>query len=1033
MRKNNNFILWLLLLMILTGGDAAAENPISGSIIGAVVDRENHPLPGATATLISPVLPVARTFITSEAGLIIFPSLPPNDGYRIRVEMPGFKTLLIPGIPVLLGKTTRVRIQMIVTTIAETITISPDVRLIDSRLSGFRQHALREQVDAFPFQRQMDELIQSMPGAVTVDEKRRQTVSLLGGTARNLLVVLDGIPLNDPASSTPSVTLNMDIIDEIVFDLGGLPAETGSTDGAVIHLISRTGGERLSGQLRTDFSNDGLTEDLIPDTAREPLGLKRAEQFSRYRDVSLSFSGPISPQKILFFLNARQLTWDKNHPFSPENRLLSFSAIEGNGLSPEDKNPFDIRHAEWMGFAKLSLQLTSNFRYSGLIHLSTVTEPVDGIHLDPSTAWSSTLVREHEMNYAMSHQFQWIPNQRTYVDIRGSFVRRDLPLRSRLESRGRYSYYDDLLDVSWGNAEISRDSIRKKLSAGLSLTKYIDLFPGGLHEIKAGFEYEIGESHLDWYRQGGNPYFSYWNDFAGGNPYYYSTAERIGRLEIFPCPGEEGRWDLQYDTRRLGAWLQDSFTRGRLTLNAGLRLEMLHLTAAEHSRPELRYSQPGPLQNPALETNELLVSLIRQWHEDIGPISPWDALTTPTKSLIHWTTLSPRLGLVYDLFGSGKTALKFSFSRTYEPMWIDQFSAGGIFDIRTINYVWTDSNANGLMDLPGTDMYGLTDLTIPGPDESVFVDNLSSPWTTEWMAGIEQELFLNLRLSFRCLYRINRNIIETIDVQNGFDPEASDEKGLIWIPFSVIDPGWDGRFNTQDDSEITVYGLREDRPLPQFRGANPANARREYLAFLFTLDKRMANNWQLHASFLYSRQTGNTGAGYAAVRGQTSAFDNPNSLLFSWGALEYDRPLQLKILASYVLPFDFMLSAFFQAGSGRPWQRTFSRINLPPSAPVQNYFIAVPAEKNGERRGPSTTNLDLRLEKTFDLGKNRSLNIHFDVFNVGGRSGFNVQEDPQGQLTAGADPPLYVTSLDYGRITSIYGVRSVRIGLQLTF
>ncbi|MCJ7681684.1 MAG: carboxypeptidase regulatory-like domain-containing protein, partial [Candidatus Aminicenantes bacterium] len=934
MRNKIIFILWLLLVIILSGGAAAAESPKSGSIIGAVVDKENHPLPGATATLFSPILPVARTFITSEAGLIIFPALPPGAAYRIRVEMPGFKTLLIPGIPVLLGKTTQIRVEMIVTIIAETITVSPDSRLIDTRSAGFQQHETREQVNAFPFQRSLDELIQSVPGAVIADEGRRPTVSLMGGTARNLQVVLDGIPLNDPASSTVSVRPNLDIIDEVVFDLGGLPAETGPADGTVIHLVSKTGGERLSGQLRTDFSNEGLTEDLIPDETREPLGLNKAEQFSRYRDVSLSLSGPISPQKIWFFLNVRQLFWEKNHPFTPEHRLLSFSAIEGASLSPEDKIPFDLRHEEWMGFAKLNLQLTSNFRYSGLVHLSTVTEPIDSIQLDPSTAWSSTLSRGQEMNYATSHQFQWIPDQRTYVDIRGSFIRRALPLRSRLESRGRYSYYDDRLEVSWGNAEISRDSIRKKLTAGLSLIKYIDLFPGGLHEIKAGVEYEKGESQLDWYRQGGNPYFSYWNDFAGGNPYYYSTAGRIGRLEIYPCPGEDNRWDNRYNTHRLGAWLQDSFTKGRLTLNMGFRFDLLHLSAGEHSRPELRYSYPGPLQNPILETNALLESLIQQWHEDIGPISPWDALITPTKSLIHWTTLSPRFGLVYDLFGTGKTALKFSFSRTYEPVWINQFSAGGIYDIRTINYAWTDSNANGLMDLPGTDLYGLTSLSIPDPDESAYVEDLSSPWTNEWMVGLEHELFRHLHLGFRCLYRINRNIIETIDVKNGFDPDATDEKGLIWIPFNVSDPGWDGRFNTQDDNDITVYGLREDRPFPLLKGANPANARRDYLAFLFTLDKRMADNWQLRTSFLFSRQTGNIAAGYAAVRGQTSAFDNPNSLIFSWGALEYDRPLQLKILGSYVLPYDFMLSVFFQAGSGRPWQRTFSRINLPPSAPV---------------------------------------------------------------------------------------------------
>ena len=164
MRNKKYIILWLLLVMTLSGEGITAESIKSGTILGAVIDRENHPLPGATATLVHPDLSIPRTFITSEAGLIIFPSLPPEEGYRIQVEMPGFKTLLIPGIPVQLGKTTQLRIQMTVTTIAETITVPLDSQLIDMRSSGLQENVSREIMNDFPFQRQLDELIQSVSG-----------------------------------------------------------------------------------------------------------------------------------------------------------------------------------------------------------------------------------------------------------------------------------------------------------------------------------------------------------------------------------------------------------------------------------------------------------------------------------------------------------------------------------------------------------------------------------------------------------------------------------------------------------------------------------------------------------------------------------------------------------------------------------------------------------------------------------------------------------------------------------------------------
>ena len=349
----------------------------------------------------------------------------------------------------------------------------------------------------------------------------------------------------------------------------------------------------------------------------------------------------------------------------------------------------------------------------------------------------------------------------------------------------------------------------------------------------------MGATHLDWYRRVEILIFPTGAIFWRRSLFLFNRrTESEGWKSTLP--GEENRWDISHHTRRLGAWLQDSYTRGRLTLHGGLRWDFSRLKAAEAGHSELRYSRPGPLQNPALEKNALLESLIQQWHENIGPVSPWDEQSIPSISLVRWTTLSPRLGVVYDLFGTGQTVLKFSFSRLYEPVLIDPFRAGGIFDFRTVNYAWTDSNANGLMDLPDTDSYVLTSLKHPGINETAFVEDLSSPWTNEWMAGIEQEIFHELQLGFRFLYRSNKNLIETIDVQNGFDPDAMDDKGSIWIPFTIQDPGWDGLFNTQDDQDITVYGLRQDRPVPLLKGANPSKARRQYLALLFTLDKRMA-------------------------------------------------------------------------------------------------------------------------------------------------------------------------------------------------
>jgi len=1027
-----SMILCLALLLSTLGFSQGRQ---TGSISGSVLDTEGNALPGATVTLTGPKLLGTRSYVTSDAGKFRFPSLQPGRGYSVKVEMPGFKTTTQPDIYVNVGRTTEININLDVTSLEEEVTVTAVSPVVDVQTSKISVNYSADFIQSIPMNRDLYDIQNSIPGAIADGADYRRTSSILGGTVRSTLYALDGVPMNDPATFYSMANINVDVYEEMEVGIGALPAEVGQTDSAYINIVTKSGGNRFSGQVTGYYTGDSLAENLISMEDIEALNLDEPEKFTDYKDFSVNFGGPLIKDKIWFFMNGRRLVWGQKNPRVPETRLAPIAEANPGMFSPVELEHYDLAHQEWLGFAKLTFQLTKNIRYMGMLHYNHIYEPVYTNRVGNSYSWAYTGVWNHENTYTTTHQFNWVLDQNTFMDIRGTFIHRFFPINSRDEFGGNYTFYDRSEAVYWGYTSYDDEYIRKKYLGSASITKFMDDFIGASHEFKAGFEFEQTEYHRDWYRRGGNPYYSYWRDFVGNNPYYYSTSGKRGRLRIRMCPGEPGLWDVQDHTRRFSAYLQDSIDTGRLAINVGLRIDKSFQYEPEQTRPYLpsTYNHPAPLQNPDLGTNDLLLALMDQWHTDYGTVSPWDELSTPYKKPVDFLTLSPRIGFVYDLFGDGKTAVKASFSRYYEPVWSAKYNAAQIFGANSVSFYWYDDNANKLMDLPGTDTYRPTSQPNQDPDYSYYISDLKPPYMHEFTAGIEHELVRDFKLGFQFVYKINKNLVEDIDINNGYDPAATDENGLIWLPFSFTDPGWDQEIGTDDDQQLTVYGLRDDRPEPTWQGINPPEAERKYWATILTFDKRMSNNWQLKGSIMYSRFKGNTDPGYSATEGGSSMFDDPNVMVNSYGAVSYDRPLQIRLMASVILPYDIILSSYFQHRSGSAWGRTFSRVYFPDSFDVQDSYVGVNAEPDGTRRNPPYTNIDLRLEKAFNFGDFARLNVYVDIFNLAGRSGVNINQNTALWYRGDRDPVEWYPDTTYADITSIYGVRSIRIGARFSF
>jgi hypothetical protein len=1034
MKRSLPVILSVILLLAAGSVGYGQVGRQSGSLHGQVVDKEKVALPGATVTLSGPALMGTKSYLTAENGSFRFPLLGPGE-YQVKAEMPNFQTVVMTGINISVGKTSEVTIEMETAKVAEQVTVVATAPVVDVQASKMSVNFSSQFLASIPMNRDLYDIQNAIPGSVAEGIDYRRMSSILGGTLRSNLYALDGVPMNDPAVNYSMANINVDVYDEIEFEMGAHPAEVGQTDSTYINIVTKSGSNKYSGGAVFYFTDKSLGENLFTPEQIKSLNVNPPEKFLGYKDLSLNFGGPIIKDRLWFFLNGRRQVWTQANPNTPEMRMINAGFTD-----PEKIKHYDVEHQEWLGFGKLTFQLTPNIKYMGMLHYNHIYEPVYQNSLGSDASFEYVRIWDHENTYTTTHQFNVILDQNTFVDVRGTYVRRFFPLHSMTPND--YTYYDNTAKVYWGAAGYNDEYIRKKTLGSVSITRFQDSFLGADHEFKAGAEFEQGEYHRDWWRE--NPYYSYWADWKTQNPYYSSTTAYRGRLRIRTSTPNKGMWDVQDHARRFSGFLQDSASFGRLTVNLGLRLDYSYAYEPEQSRPKLRYDAAPPQGNPALVAqygpNYLIEALTLQAYADGQKYAPWDALTTPWKKPVEFTTLSPRLGLVYDVFGTGKTAVKLSYSRYFEPIWTSKYNGGQIFGAGSVYYNWTDTNRNKMMDLPGTDLYVVDSANGGYPNQdplySYYPSDLKAPYMDEFMAGIDQEVIKDFRVGLDFVYKVNKNIVEDFDEVNGYNPNATDANGLIWLPFSFIDPGWDNKFNTSDDQTMTVYGLRADRPAANMMGGNPPEAKREYWAAILSFDKRMSNKWQLKGSVLYSQFKGNCDPGYSATEGESTMFDNPNTLINGYGYMSYDRPLQIKIMGTYVLPLDFIVSAYFQYRSGSPWNRTIARVYFPANYMgygVASSYYGVNAEESGARRGPSFTNLDLRIEKEFKVSSFGRVNVYVDIFNVAGRSGLNVNQDLATYLRYDQSPVVSTLSTTYAAITSIYGVRSIRLGARFSF
>lgn len=986
-KKGLKILLVLLLSFGLTSISLAQRQ--TGTITGKLTDEEGISLPGASVTLSGPSIMGTLYYTTAVTGDFRFPAVPPGRDYTLTVELSGFKTLTRVELIVNVGRTTRVVIEMELTTLKEEITVTAPSPTVDVTSTKQAVTYTTDMIERMPIARDYREIIRTAPGTVGDSTGPRPH----GSGYRTSLVQVDGASITDRALGSQGFQLPFDMLDEVEMEFGGHMAEVGMTEGAYVNIVTKSGGNEFHGSALAYFYNEDMARNLIPESEVEAVGLSSPTGVKSLYDVSATLGGPIIKDRLWFFTNARL----------SGNKYREDTLQDGEFDRPEDD--------KW-GFLKLTAQVTSNLKLTAMGSLRYYDNPLGYFSLSYYREKLSGRNQMGAKDYVGTGIINWVLSQNTFVDVRfggqGIFYPRYFNPDYSLPPTDQAQILQDRGDVPLriGPCRWNDQLNRFQLQGNASITHFMDNVLGGNHELKAGLEWE--KAWVDnpiW-----TPYPIQQQWTYNGLPWgYHDAVPYMGRIRSMVVGDEKENWNLRVYMNRWAAYFQDSFTiKDRLTLNLGLRYN--------HSSGYTKAQKLYP----------------------VGRLSPVLKMLAPTlfqevdfhaqDDMIVWTNFSPRVGLAYDLFGDGTTSIKTSWSRYAMFLVMEYYiSLSPAMPHRPFEAYWFDLDKDGLIET--TDDYQI--ISQP-PDIADFdwrnlaAEDLKVPYTDEFIVGVEREVVEDFRVSASYIHKMWHGTFDDVEVNRGYTLDD-----LTWyVPYKITEPGEDGNFGTSDDQQITVYGVKEGAP-PSWRIMdNPEGFKKSYHGVEFVFNKRMSKGWQLLGSVTLSKTEGNFDSGSGS--GFTSAFDSPNWYINREGRLSYDTPVIIKLQGSVNLPLGFMLSGYYSYLSGTPFARTL-QIQLPNDPATFEYpgtFVSVNAEAPGERRYKSETNLDLRIEKMFNIGDFGRFGVFVDILNAFGDRGYSIAQDPGGRVYNNGTFKRHST---YGRFSRAYGFRTYKVSARFTF
>jgi hypothetical protein len=906
-----------------------------GSITGTVTDEQKAVLPGVTVTIQGSDRTL--TAVTDETGKYRFLNQPPG-AYTVTFELAGFANVKHEGVVVAVGRDANISVGLKLATVAETITVTGESPLVDTKVTGTATNFTTDELTKIPTSRDPFALMRSVPG-VLVDrvniggnETGQQSNFASKGTRpQDASWTMDGIEITDMAATGASPTyFNFDNFEEIQVSTAGNDIKS-RTGGMGLNLVVKRGTNAFSGMFRGYFDNEAMESDNVPDElAATGITHETSDHNKQISDYGFDVGGPIMRDKAWFY---------GSYSIQDVRLVRRAGALVDR---TQLKNP--TIKLNWQATKK---DMVSFLFFDGFKIKDGRSPGVTGILFDAPTA---TFHQDNAYTDFPLHGLWKIGDDRTFGN--------------NLFVSANYGYYNTgfILDPVGGlDMQAGRNFVTAQsygsVSQGLNVRpqKVFNVNAqsftarwGGSHDIKFGVGYRTTDAIAG----------TLWP----GNGIL--ANERAGNLQaqVF----REGRGGNR--ANYLNFYVGDTIALNRATVDVGVRFD----------RQDGEALPSETLANPAFPS--------------VVPGIAFAGYKTP----FTWNNFSPRAGVTYAIDADRKTVARASFSR-----YAGQLNTGtvGVLNPSSVagsaSYRWVDTNGDHFAQASEVNLNEF--ITAAGgfnpanptavTSANILDPNLKAPRTTSVVIGMDRELVPNLAVTANYSYTkttdLFGNFTGTITPRNGVGrgdytpgagfsgtlPDGTPYNVATWIPNAAAIAAGNNGFTTTN--------------VPGFSTA--------YNGIEVGITKRLSNKWMSRIGFSWNDATEHfdEAAGMYDTNGNPTPTVTeplkgggqfaPQSGGSGSGTIYINAKWQFNANAMYQAPWGIEVSAnvFGRQGYPQPFVRTGTAAALGADSGI----TVLLSPEIDSFRYPNLWNTDIRVAKQFTVDRVRIRGI-FDLFNV---------------------------------------------------